>query len=67
MASLGTVTIRLQLTTDIGGPITLGAVDVPVGGDATAPAGKAALTIDQDVLRHEIACALIAAAARIDA
>ena len=65
--SIGTLKLELQLTTTSGGPIILGGgtIDVPV--HAASTRHGATLTIDQDVLRHELACALMDAARQIEA
>lgn len=66
MATLGTVTLKLHLTTEIGGPIELGVAEVPVTARVENKRERASLHVDWGVLRHEIANALIDAANQID-
>lgn len=65
MKVLGTVTIRLHLTTGVGGPITLGTAEVDVPVTAVADGASARLIIDQRALRAEIADALVGVASKI--
>lgn len=67
--SLGTVTVDLQITTSttVGGPVILGAAEIEVPMSMESTSTGARLMIAQDVLRHEIAGALIEAARQIEA
>lgn len=64
--SLGTITVELQLSTSVGGPISLGEAEIDVQGKGTLGHDEVVLEIDHAALRHEIANALIEAANAID-
>ena len=63
---IGTLRLELQLTTDTGGPITLGQADIDMTGRLESTRDGATITVDHDIIKHEIAAALIDAARQLD-
>lgn len=61
-----TLTLEVQLTTSTGGPVVVGSgeIDVPLSTESMEQGVR--VSIDQPVLRHEIAAALMDLARQIE-
>lgn len=61
-----TLTLELHLSTSTGGPVVVGSgeVDVPLSAETVAQGVR--ITIDESVLRHEIAAALMDLARQVE-